>query len=334
MRAAEEPMVAGIVRARTIPAAYFPLAVVAALTLFPALLVAVGGSNYYLFIVMFTLMYVALASSWNIIGGFAGYISLGHNVFFGLGAYFTGLLFSSYGLSPFLTAPLAGGVAILLGLVVGLITLRTRGPAFIIATIALTFVVRLAFENWELAGGTNGLALPPPPYDPRFVLIPFYYGMLVAAVGAVYLAYRIRHSTFGLGLQAIADDEVRAEVAGVPTSLYKILAFGASAFFVGMAGALWGYQLTYLKPSAFFAVLTSANMVLMAVVGGRGTIAGPVLGAFVMVIAQEIFVTYFGATELNVAGTGLFLLIVLLFFPEGIVGTLRRVGRCPWWLNW
>lgn len=309
-------------------------ALVLGLFLFPLLQVTWGGYNYWLHMMLYAFMYITMTSSWNIIGGYAGYISLGHNAFSGVGGYVAGALMTFYGVSPFVSAPLAGLVALALGLVVGLITLRTRGPAFIISTIALLFLFRLAFDNWELLGGANGMSLPLPPYGAETMKLPFYYGMLIAALAAVHTSYRIRHSKFGLGLRAIAEDEVKAEAAGIPTSFYKIVAFALSGVYIGVVGALWAYYLSYLRPTIFFEIVIAADIVLMAIVGGRGTVAGPVIGAIILVAANEFFVAKLGFTELNIAATGLLMLVVLLFFPEGIVGTLKERGKLPRVLDW
>jgi branched-chain amino acid transport system permease protein len=305
------------------------------LFLFPLLQFVVGGLNYWLHMLLYTFMYVAMASSWNIIGGYAGYTSLGHNVFFAVGGYFAGVFLVYFDVSPFLTAPIAGLVAMGLGLLVGLISLRTRGPAFIISTIALVMLVKITFDNWDYIGGTNGMTMPPIlSLSINLVKFPFYYYMLLIAIGAVYVSYRIRHSKFGLGLRAISQDEVKAEVAGIPTSYYKILAFGISGLFVGMAGGIWGYYLTYLRPNIFLLILVAAQLVLMTVLGGKGTVAGPVLGAALFIAVEEFFVANLGFTELNIVATGLILALVLIFFPKGIVGTLRERGRLPAFLDW
>jgi branched-chain amino acid transport system permease protein len=158
--------------------------------------------------------------------------------------------------------------------------------------------------------------------------------MLIIAIGAVYLSFRIRRSKFGLALRAISQDETKAEVAGIPTGLYKILAFAVSGLFVGMAGALWGYYLTFLRPTIFLSILVGAKIVLMAILGGRGTVAGPVVGVTVFIVANEFFVARFGASELNIAATGLLLIFALLFFPDGIIGTLKHKGKLPKALDW
>jgi len=307
---------------------------IAAAAAFPLLHLYQGGLNYWLHMLLFTYMNVAVASSWNIIGGYAGYISLGHNVFLAVGGYFSGILFAYFGISPFITAPLAGLAAMAVGFVVGMITLRTRGPTFIISTIALVLVTKIALDNWDYIGGANGMSLPLVPLPVDVVKLPFYYGMLIVAIGAVYLSFRIRRSKFGLGLRAISQDEIRAEIAGVPTGFYKILAFAVSGLFVGMAGALWGYYLTFLRPTIFLSILIGAKIVLMTILGGRGTVAGPVVGAVVFVAANEFFVARFGASELNIAATGVLLILALLFFPAGIVGTLKHKGWLPKALDW
>jgi branched-chain amino acid transport system permease protein len=312
----------------------FALGLLAALLLYPLVQVAVGGQNYWLHMLLYTFMYIAMASSWNIIGGYAGYVSLGHNVFFAVGAYFSGLLMAYQRLSPFLTAPAAGLLVMGLGLLVGLISLRTRGPAFIISTIALALLFRIMLDNWEEVGGASGFSLPLLKLPPELAKLPFYYAMLLIAVGALWASHRIKHSKFGLGLQAIAQDETKAEVAGVPTNAYKILAFAISGLFVGMAGAIWGYYLTYIRPTIFLDILVAANLVLMAILGGKGTVAGPVLGATIFIAVNEFFVASLGFTELNIVATGLLMLLVLLFFPEGLVGSLRERRRLPRILDW
>ncbi len=211
-------------------------AAVAVLLVLPLLRDVIGPYNYVLQLVTVTLMWIGMTSSWNIIGGYASYISLGHGVFMGIGGYVSGMMLVHWGWSPFWTAALGGLAAVAVGGMAGLITLRTRGPAFIISTIALLLMFQLWFDNWDFLGGSNGIALPLPPFSVRWLRAPFYYAMLVTAVGAVLLSYKVAHSKFGLGLRAIAQDEIKAEVAGVPTRSYKIVAFALSAFSWGWPG--------------------------------------------------------------------------------------------------
>jgi len=280
------------------------------------------------------LMWISMSSSWNILGGFAGYISLGHGLFYAIGGYSAGLALARWEISPFLFLPLAGLAAMAVGFLAGLITLRTRGPAFIVATIAMLFLGLLFMDNWEFIGGSSGLDLPLFQFPIEFLKVPFYYAMAASAIGAVYLSYRVAHSKFGLGLRAISQDETKAEVAGINTRWYKVWAFALSAFFIGTAGAIYGYSLTHLRPLTFFAIAVAARMVLMAIIGGRGTVAGPILGAILILSVNEFAVRQFGENALNIVVTGMILLAALLFFPEGIVGSLRKAGKLPAFLDW
>lgn len=310
------------------------LALLAVLVAFPLVQLSGTNFNYVLHMLLFTFMYVTMASSWNILGGYAGYISIGHNVFFGIGGYFSGMIFVYWGISPFLTAPLAGIVAALVGFVAGLITLRVRGPSFIISTIALLMIFRLVFDNWQFVGGTGGVTLPLIDLPVQWVKVPYYYAFLLIAVLTVVASYKIKHSKFGLGLRAISQDEVKAESAGIDTRMYKVLAFAISAFFIGVVGAIWGDYLNYIRPNIFMIILIAANIVLMAILGGKGTVAGPVVGAILLIAFNEAVVAHLGATQLNILGTGVLMLLVLLYFPNGVVGSLARAGKLPRFLDW
>ena len=313
----------------------FVLVLVLMLALVPMLVYVVDGMNYYLHMLLYTFMYIAMATSWNLIGGYTGYTSLGHNVFYAVGAYFSGMLFLELGISPFITAPLAGLVSVGIGILFGLVSLRTRrGPTFIISTIALLLLLKTTFDHWDFIGGTGGISMPFMKIPLLWVKVPYYYGMLVIMIGAIYLSYRVRHSKFGLGLRAISQDEIKAESAGIPTNQYKILAFALSGFFVGTAGAIWGYYLTYLRPSIFLTVLIGAHMVLMSVLGGKGTVTGPIVGAILFIGVNEFMLAQLGSSELNIVATGVLLAVVLLFFPAGIIGTLKEGGKLPAILDW
>jgi len=310
-----------------------PIGLVAVLAALP-LLQFTGNYNYLLHLVLYILMYVTMASSWNILGGYTGYISLGHNVFFCIGGYFSGMLLAYFDISTILTAPLAGIVAAAVGFGVGLITLRVRGPSFIISSLALLMVVRILFDNWAFIGGANGVTLRLMDLPVQWSKLPYYYAFLVIAIATITTSYRIKHSKFGLGLRAISQDEVKAESAGINTRFYKVLAFAISAFFVGMAGAVWGEYLTYLRPNIFLIILVAANMVLMSIIGGKGTVAGPIVGAIMIVIFNEFFLVTLGSSEINILATGVVMVLALLFFPNGLVGTLANKNKLPRFLDW
>ena len=314
-------------------ATWFPIGLMVVLMALPALQF-VGNYNYVIHLVLYTACYVVMASGWNILGGFTGYISLGHNVFFAIGGYFAGMIFARYGVSTIILAPIAGLVAAMAGYAIGLISLRVRGPSFIISSLALVMIFRIFFENWEFVGGAAGVSLKANSLSVVWAKLPYYYAFVIMAAFAVWVSYKIKHSKFGLGLRAISKDEIKAESAGIDTRTYKVLAFAISAFFVGMAGAVWGEYLTYIRPNIFLVILISVNMVLMCILGGKGTIAGPVVGAILIVAFNELFVATLGASEINILSTGLIMMISLMFFPLGIVGSLAQHNMLPRILNW
>jgi branched-chain amino acid transport system permease protein len=313
---------------------WLPLALICVLLVIPALQLTGGGYNYILHMLLYTMMYVSMASSWNILGGYTGYISLGHNVFFCIGGYFSGMLLAYFGVSTIITSPLAGLVAALVAFPLGLITLKLRGPTFIISSIALLMVTRILFDNWRFVGGSNGITLPQLEMSAQWIKLPYYYAFLAIMVVTVYAAYRIKHSKFGLHLRAISQDEVKAESAGINARLYKSVALAISAFFIGMCGAVWGEYLTYIRPNIFLILLIAAQLVLMCILGGKGTVAGPIVGAILLIAFNEACVAFLGSSEINILGTGLIMVLTLMFFPNGIVGTLAQKKRLPRFLNW
>jgi len=284
-------------------------------------------------IAVFTLMYVGLATAWNIIGGFAGYISLGHAGFFGIGAYALGLLVGHLGVpggyGPFLLVPVAGLLTAAVAVPVGWIALRTRAATFVIVTIAFMFMLQILATNLRgLTGGSQGLGYPAPEgWSPRFVDVPFYYAMLGLAAVAVLAAWWIRGSKLGLGLRAIRDDEDRALALGVPTWAFKVTAFTVSAALVGMIGGVYGYYVTYVYPQFVVDPLISLSMVLMAFLGGTGTIAGPIVGALLLEPAQLELAYSVGEARLYLILYAVLFLVVILVLPSGIVPTVAdRVG--------
>src|SRR3990170_1029403 len=228
-----------------------------------------------------TLLGATMAVSWNIMGGYTGYKSLGHSAFFGLGAYLVAIAANRWGWNPLWSAPVLALVVVAVALLLGWIMLRTTGSAFVIATIALLLIFRLLALNLRgITGGAPGLSQPLPPWSPEFSRLPFFYYMLVWTLVAVAVSAFIVRSRFGLGLLAIRDDEGKAEMVGVNTTLYKVLAFGLSAYFVGLGGGIWSYFQTHISPVFAFDLRIGVDMILMTMLGGLGTVWGPVLGAF------------------------------------------------------
>ena len=293
-----------------------------------------GNYNYVIHMVLFSFLYITMSSSWNIIGGYGGFISIGHNVFFGIGAYFSGFIYARYGISPFYTAVFAGMVATVFGFGVGFITLRVKGPSFIISSIALLMIFRTLFDRWELVGGAHGITLPHNDLSVEWSKIPHYYALLILMVLSIFLSWYIRHSKFGLALRLISHDEIKSEVTGINIKIIKVTAYAISAYLIGAAGAIWGDYLTYVRPNIFFIILIAANMVLMCILGGKGTVTGPIIGTIVILFFNEFILANFGASELNIFFTGLLMILTLLYFPDGIIGSLKKRKLLPRFLDW
>jgi len=284
---------------------------------------------YYHVLGFNVLLLATMATSWNIMGGYTGYKSLGHSTFYGLGAYFVALAANQWGWNPLWSAPVLAFAVAGIALILGWIMLRTSGAAFVIATIAMMLIFSLLALNLrEITGGAPGLSQPLPPWSPEFSRMPFYYYMLGVLIVAVAVSAYVRRSRFGLGLLAIRDDEGKAEMVGVNTTLYKVLAFGLSAYFVALGGGVWSYFTTHISPIFAFDILTSVDMILMTILGGQGTVWGPVLGAFILVPAKDLIlfnidkVLSFAPSQIYVAILGLLMLVIVVFLPRGILPTI------------
>jgi branched-chain amino acid transport system permease protein len=288
-------------------------------------------SQYYQHVMIMTMMAAVLSSSWNILGGYAGYTSLGHAAFFGLGGYLVALAHNKYGWHPFISTWFIAIIVMGVALILGWISLRTQGSAFVVVTIAMVFIFRLVALNLSnITNGARGLTQPRPgwggvPWSPEFIKIPFHYIMLALLCLTIFISWRIRQSKFGLGLIAIREDEGKAEAVGINTMLYKVLAFGISAYFIGVAGGIYSYFFTYIDPQFIFDVFTGVTMVLIALLGGRGTLWGPVLGAFIMEPLGNWIIGEFGGTQIHLTIFGGILLCVMLFMPQGILPTITDV---------
>lgn len=281
---------------------------------------------------LFTLMYAALATAWNIVGGYSGYISLGHAAFFGVGAYAMGITFTHIsiggGYRPFAFLPLIGIGAAIVSIPVGWVAYRTRAATFAIVTITFLFVAQqLAFNLRSLTGGSQGIAIPTPNFAVSTYNVPFYFGMLGVLALAMLTSWLVRGSKLGLALLAIRDDEDRARGLGVQTSFAKLTSFALSAGLVAMVGGVWAYYLSFIYPQFAIDPLVTIGMVLMVYLGGRGTIWGPVLGAFILVPAQKYLAYRLGATDLYLVGYSSVFLIVILLLPRGILPSLADRGR-------
>lgn len=283
-------------------------------------------STYLLGFLLNLYMYAALAISWNILGGYAGYMSFGHAAFFGLGAYTTALLLFYLDWSPFLTVPLAGLVAAAFAGLIGYPCLRLRGPYFSLVTLVLTLAVGIVVLNVPFTKGAFGLFLPFPPVDIFTNHVIFYEVMLALMVLAAVVARHVERSKLGVGLTAIREQEDVAQTLGVNTIKLKMQAFLLSAFLTGMVGGIYSYYISYLHPSFVFDTLISINIVLMALFGGRLTWVGPLLGAAILSVVSEVLTVQMEAQTARIV-FGLLLIGVILFMPNGLMAALEPLGQ-------
>jgi ABC-type branched-subunit amino acid transport system ATPase component/ABC-type branched-subunit amino acid transport system permease subunit len=299
-----------------------PLVVVCLLIgLFPLL----TKNGYYQNMVIISLVIAVGAVGLNIITGFAGYPSLAQGAFLGIGAYTAAIGSIKIGGSPFYWVPLAGLIAGFFAFLLGLLSLRTRGFSFAIVTVSFLLLVRIITQNWHtFTGGSSGMTLPLPNWDRAYMNWPFHFALVILLAFSLLMAYRIRRTKFGVGLIAMREDEDKAGSVGIDTPTYKMLGFVCSAVFVGMAGAVYGYYLTFVDPLGMFGLLLSVQIILSVLLGGKGTIWGPVLGAFIIEPFNEFANNTLGGGNSRLVIFGGVLVLVVLLLPQGILPTVAK----------
>ncbi|HEY7363376.1 MAG TPA: branched-chain amino acid ABC transporter permease [Methylomirabilota bacterium] len=263
---------------------------------------------------LFTMMYVVLALSWNIISGFTGYTSFGHVAFYGIGAYACAILVSDYGWHWLATLGAAAVVAGVVAVAIGYPVLRLKGPYFAIAMLGTAEGTRVIATVWDsLTHGGLGISLPSA--ETSFET---YYAMLALMVVTIAAAYAIGHSRFGVRLNAIREDEGAAEALGVNATVYKLAAFVLSAIFPAVAGGIQAYKVLYIDPPSVFFVQITIAMALMSMLGGKGTVIGPIVGAVLLYTVQEL--TWVNFPTAHLIAYGLFIVVVARFMPRGLMG--------------
>jgi branched-chain amino acid transport system permease protein len=314
-------------------------------------------SPYGLHVMILIFLAVIQGESWNVLGGYAGQYSVGHAAFFGMGAYVTTMLLQFKQVAPWYGVWVAVAVAVALGVAIGAITFRLRGPYFVLASIATAEIVRLITLNWkDVTNGAEGILLsdlPPFTLGGRVITdfstkAPFYWIGLGLAALTIAVNWWVQHSKLGYYLQAIREDQDAAHSLGIPLARYKNYALAISAFFTAFAGALYGLYVGFVD-TAVQTVEVSVQIVLICIIGGIGTILGPVVGALVLVplaealranlVAEGLF--KLGVDETSRVGLflkenlahahlliyGVLVVVVILYMPEGVVGFARRLMR-------
>src|SRR5215218_1033007 len=279
-------------------------AVIALATLLVALFPVLSDDLYYENMFILAMVFAIGAVGLNIITGYAGYVSLGQGAFIGLGAYAVGIGVTKIGGSPWVWVPVAGVLGGLVAALLGVVAMRARGHSFVILTIAFLFLVQLLATNWdELTNGTGGITLPIPTWSVDYQFWPFYYALMGLLALSLLASWWVRRNKFGMGLIAIREDEDKAATVGVSTPTYKILAFASSAVFVGMAGGVYGYYISFIDPLGMFNILLSVQIILWL---------------------NETSNNEFGGGNARLLIFGGLLALVVLFLPRGIIPTANH----------
>ena len=301
-------------------------AVAAALLAWMVVLPLLGATDSTLFTMTLMFTSVAVAVNWNLTGGFTGYVDFGHAVWFGIGAYVTAILMSlqanalGIGWPPVPAILLGALVSGLLAALIGRATMRLRGPYFSIAMLGTFVAVREIVRTWGgLTGGGVGLTLPP--YLNRTL---FYYVELVLVVGLVALVWWLRRTRFGAALVAIRSDELGAEMRGIATTRLKVAVFSFAGASTGLFGGLWAYQNTFVDPDIAFTEVRTIDAIMGTLLGGLGTVAGPVVGSVALYWLREAL--WANLLDYHLVAQGVLLILVVLFLPRGIVGLFDRGG--------
>jgi len=289
-------------------------------------------SNNYVFFAGYTvLQFVVLATAWNILGGYCGYVNFGSAAFFAVGAYSSVFLHKAYPLPIPILILVAGFVAGVIGLGMGYLTLRLRGSFFAIATLALAVVLQTLVTNWDFVGGSRGAYVIRPNsidlFGHQISYIEYLFlQMLVLAAVAIATARTIERSRLGYGFATIRDDELAAEAAGVPTLRLKLIATTLSGALMGMAGAPFPYYLGFLQPQSAFALEYAVNSIAMPMIGGTSSWIGPLIGALLLGIVQQV-ATVTISSAVNVLIVGVLLVAFVIIAPNGIVGFVQNLTR-------
>jgi len=275
------------------------------------------------------------ASAWNLIGGYAGQVSVGHAVFFGAGAYSALALYSHFGLPPLAGVPLGALIAALIAALIGVPTLRLSGHYFSMATIAVAELARVLITNWEWVGGAQGISGPA---VPRTVLdlsftsaLPYYYIFLAVLAALLWVTWHIETSRMGYYLRAIKDSERAARSLGVAAGRYKLYAYMLSAGITAVAGSLYALMFGFVDPDSGFGILISVKMLIMAALGGSGLLFGPLIGAMILVPLEEISNSLLGGkgAGLTFVVYGAIIVVIARFLPSGILAVFTAARTPP-----
>jgi branched-chain amino acid transport system permease protein len=308
------------------------LALAAALLLYPWLVAGTNSAAFLQDMGVLVLLAAIGASAWNILGGYAGQISVGHAMYFGAGAYLPLLLYQQWHLPPILGVPLGVGVSLLLALVVGLPTFRLQGHYFSMATIAVAELIRIVVSNWDLLGAATGLqgpAISDHWWDLTFrSAVPYYYIFLGVLAVLLLVTWHMQRGRLGYYLRAIRAGERAARSLGVPVRRYKLYALMLSASFTSLAGSLYAFKTGFIDPDSGLGILVSVQLIITAALGGAGMLLGPLLGAAILIPLQTATTTWLGdqGPGLTYIIYGGIIVLIARFEPGGLLELWHRVA--------
>jgi len=285
-----------------------------------------------LHVMIMIFLFAVMGQGWNVLGGYAGQFSFGHSVFFGLGAYVSSLLFVNLGWSPWYGMLFSCASGIILGLFIGFVSFRygLKGPFFALIMLAFAEIFHMIAMEWKAVGGALGILIPLEGNSPALMQFmdkePFYFITLWMMVGSLYLVWRMEGTRMGLYFLATREDHDASEALGVDTFKVQMVAMGISAGMTSMGGTIYAQYLLYIDPDSTFGLANSVEIMLRPIIGGPGTILGPLLGSVVLTPLSEItrlaFQSYSGV---HLMIYGLILVVVIMFLPDGIIGLVRNV---------
>ncbi len=282
-------------------------------------------SGYWVRVITTIFMYAVIAQGMNLMSGYMGYLPFGNAMFFGIGAYVTAIGMSKE--LPFLlVVPLAAITAILFSILLGLPVLRLRGHYFAIATIGMSGAILSVVQNaTEVTGGAMGTTLPIIDKAPSVVYNYFYLAMLGLMVVTGLSIYFVIKSKLGFGIRSIKANEEAANSMGINTTYHKVVAWAISAFFTSLAGAIYAYWMSFIAPDEVFDVMIAVNTIVIMLIGGAGTILGPIIGAFLFELLSEV--TWSTFLEYHLAVLGITIIIIVFFVPKGVIGTFTDLMK-------
>jgi len=285
---------------------------------------------YILDIVITVLLYAFLGNAWNIVGGYCGQVSLGHAAYYGLGAYVSTILFLKFGVSPWVGMIFGAVIAGMLAIILGYPSLRMKGPYFVFFTIGFAEAIRTLFLTWEWIEGSRGIIIPFQNSSINFIFfskIPYYYIILSFLIIGMLVTHLIIRSKMGKYFIAIREDETMAEALGINTALYKTYAFAISASLMAIGGTFYSQYVLFIHPNDLMSLDNSVVFMLIAIVGGKGTLFGPLVGSAILMPLWEYCRSTFGGrfAGLGIIFAGSIILIMGTTVPHGIIGVLNRI---------